>query len=528
VPGRNASQRAEQRALREQMRGLGMSRAEIAAEMARRYKLRPRAAWRTAWGWTLPEAADRYNALRGRGQAQPVTSLTASRLSEWENWPLSARRPPVTGLCLLAEMYQCGVLDLIDVADREKLPADQLLALGKTGTTPPHPRHGQHQQQHTGWDDTPAAGDAPRAVESSPASAPPILGPGVDDRMRRPGFAGLTGTIAAGAMLDAVPGRPVDLEPLALVLAGHAAGTAFCRAVPDVAGLAAAADDTRRQYQACRYAGLIGHLPDLLGRLHLACVSLDGEDRLRAHALSADVHHVAAGLLLKLDDPGLACLAADGSMRAAIASDDPLAVGASARIVTHTLMNTGHLAAAIATASSHAARLNRDVAARTPEALSVYGSLLLRGAIAAAQHDQRSTAFELLGEADDAARQLGADGNARWTAFGPVNAKMHHVSICVALGDAGTAVDIARGIDLTTVAVTERKASLLIDVARAFLQWGRHEQAYTALRAAGETAPEEITARPSVRQLIRDLARSAPQSIRSEAEQFATQAGVTR
>jgi Flavoprotein len=414
VPGRNASQRAEQRALREQMRGLGMSRAEIAAEMARRYKLRPRGAWRTAWGWTLPEAADRYNALRSRGQAQPVTALTASRLSEWENWPLSARRPPVTGLCLLAEMYQCAVLDLIDVADREELPADQLIALGKTGGSPPRPEHGQHQRQHIGWDHTPAAEDAAGAGESAHTSALPALSPRPDDRVRRPGFAELAGT-----MPDTVPGRPVDLEPLALVLAGHTADTASCWAVPGVAGLAAAADDTRRQYQACRYAGLIQHLPDLITQLHLACASLDGEDQLRAHALSADVHHVLAGLLLKLDDPGLACLAADRSMRAAIASEDPLAVGASARILTHTLMSTGHLAAAIATASRHAARLDRDVAARTPEALSVYGSLLLRGAIAAAQHDQRSTAFELLGEADDAARQLGADGNAPVDRFRP-------------------------------------------------------------------------------------------------------------
>ena len=48
------------------MLGLGMSRVEIAAEMARRYKLRPRAAWRTAWGWTLEEAAERFNAVRAR------------------------------------------------------------------------------------------------------------------------------------------------------------------------------------------------------------------------------------------------------------------------------------------------------------------------------------------------------------------------------------------------------------------------------------------------------------------------------
>jgi hypothetical protein len=45
------------------------------------------------------------------------------------------------------------------------------------------------------------------------------------------------------------------------------------------------------------------------------------------------------------------------------------------------------------------------------------------------------------------------------------------VNIPVTLGDAGAAVDVARGIDLSAIAVTERKACLLINVARAFLQW---------------------------------------------------------
>ena len=116
------------------MRGLGMSYAEIAAEMARRYKLRPRAAWRIAWGWTLEEAAERYNALRAKDEAQALASLTGSRLSEWENWPFSTRKPSVLGLCLLAEIYQAGVLDLIDFHDRENLSTAELLALDKPGT----------------------------------------------------------------------------------------------------------------------------------------------------------------------------------------------------------------------------------------------------------------------------------------------------------------------------------------------------------------------------------------------------------
>ena len=87
---------------------------------------------------------------------------------------------------------------------------------------------------------------------------------------------------------------------------------------------------------------------------------------------------------------------------------------------------------------------------------------------------------------------------------------------------------MARGIDLSAITVTERKASLLIDTARAFLQWGRHEKAYIALRAAWETAPEEVTGRPSVHRLVRDLITTAPPSIRRDAEQFASQIGITR
>jgi len=309
------------------------------------------------------------------------------------------------------------------------------------------------------------------------------------------------------------------------VLTGHTAGTAELAAAPDISALAAAAGNARRQYQQCRYSSLIPRLPGLLGDLDAACQCLDGEDQLRAFTLSADVHHVAAGLLLKLDDRSLA---ADRSMRAALASQDPVTIGASARIITHTLMDGGHLAAAITTASGHAQRLDHDIPAHTPDSLSVYGSLLLRGAVAAAQHDNPATAYELLAEADAAAKRLGTDGNLRWTAFGPVNARQHRVNIAVTLGDAGTAVDVARGIDLSAITVTERKASLLIDTARAFLQWGQHEKACIALRAARQIAPEEVTRRPSVHRLVRDLITTAPPSIRRDAEQFARQIGITR
>jgi transcriptional regulator with XRE-family HTH domain len=352
-----------------------------------------------------------------------------------------------------------------------------------------------------------------------------------EDPVRRRTFVGLAGASVFGAVLaDPPDGGPADDSGrFAPVLAGDAADRAPGPVEqPDVVSLARDVTQARRDYQACRYSALIKYLPALLTQLHAACTTLDGEAKLRAHALSADAHHVSAGLLLKLDDRGLAYLAADRSMQAARASEDPITIGASARIVTHTLMSGHHLQAAIATASAYAQRLDRDVTAHNPQSLSVYGSLLLRGAIAAAQHDERSTAHELLAEADGAAQRLGVDGNLRWTAFGPINTRLHRVNIAVTLGDAGTAIDVARGIDLGKLTVTERKASLYIDTGRAFLQWGKHDKAYLALRAAEEIAHEEVAGRPSVQRLVADLTRSAPRSLRRDAEQFASQLGVPR
>lgn len=344
---------------------------------------------------------------------------------------------------------------------------------------------------------------------------------------RRRLLAETASTPLLGDVLGPVPDtRLLDAGSFVPVLTGHSVGSGPDGPLPGLSALSAAAADARRKYQACRYSELIGQLPGLLARLQATRQALDGDARSRVLALAADAYHVAAGVLLKLDDQGLAYLAADRSMQAAQASEDPVTVGASARIMIHVLMNGGHFAPAVSTARSHAQRLDRVVSPHTPESLSVYGSLLLRGAIAAAQDDQRATAHELLDEADDTARRLGADANLRWTAFGPVNARLHRVNIAVTLGDAGTAVDVARGTDLSTITVTERKATLLIDTARAYLQWGRHGKAYIALRAAEQVAHEEVAGRPSVRRLIRDLVTTALPSLRRDAVSFATGIGV--
>lgn len=337
-----------------------------------------------------------------------------------------------------------------------------------------------------------------------------------EDDVRRRSFVSLAGIALAGT---AAGETAAGMRSLADVFSGIAAPQA--QTAPGIAVLAARTRAARADYQACRYGKLLDGMPGLLGQLSAAIGALDGDDRLAACALAADAEQVAAGLMLKLGDQPLAALAADRAMRAAAASCDPVAVAAAARSVTHALLDSGHKAAAVDVATAHAGKLERATGLRTPEQIATHGATVLRGAVAAARDDDRGRAYELLRTAEESAARLGPrDGNVRGTAFGATNVRLHEVNIAVTLGDAGAALQTARTISPASVTVTERRACFYIDVGRAWYGRGHYEQAYLALRAADETAPEEVK-RAAVRQLADDIAAVAPPALRGRAREFA-------
>jgi transcriptional regulator with XRE-family HTH domain len=123
--------KAELDGLRERMRALGLSHDEIAAEVSRRYQVRLRQAYRLAWGWTLDQAAARFNERAASEGTDPHgrASMTGPHLCEVEKWPDSSRKPSAYVLCLLACVYGTDVLCLLDLADHESLPQQDRLVL---------------------------------------------------------------------------------------------------------------------------------------------------------------------------------------------------------------------------------------------------------------------------------------------------------------------------------------------------------------------------------------------------------------
>jgi transcriptional regulator with XRE-family HTH domain len=280
----------------------------------------------------------------------------------------------------------------------------------------------------------------------------------------------------------------------------------------------------RRAYQHSRYTSAAKDLPALLSALRRQ--RDQGDDRSWATVVDAEAYQVASALLLKSEEPVLAAIAAERSAAAAEASGDDLTLASTTRAVVHCLMSAGHPDRAAALTAHAADRLATDANMNTPTALSVYGALVLRGAIAAARSEDQDGANALLTDADRAARHLGTDRNLYWTAFGPTNVTAHRVAVAVELGDAGTAVRLAATVDLQKLELPERKAALLLDTARAFSQWGKWERAFDAIRHAERYAPEEIRTRPAIHTMINELAQRSPVPLQRRVREYARQVGA--
>jgi hypothetical protein len=129
--------RAEVDELRVRMELLDAPVDIIAAEIGRRYAYRPRQAYRLARGWEQVEAVHRYNALvQAKGtEHEGRDTMSPSRISEFERWPETARKPPVYVLLLLAELYGTAVANLLDAADLAALPpAERATLIGRSLT----------------------------------------------------------------------------------------------------------------------------------------------------------------------------------------------------------------------------------------------------------------------------------------------------------------------------------------------------------------------------------------------------------
>jgi enamine deaminase RidA (YjgF/YER057c/UK114 family) len=136
--------------------------------------------------------------------------------------------------------------------------------------------------------------------------------------------------------------------------------------------------------------------------------------------------------------------------------------------------------------------------------MSLQGGLTLQRGIIAARTNDAGTAYGQLERAGQIAGQLGEGRNDYNTEFGPANVGLYEIAVAVELGDAGRALRVAATVDTAGLS-GERRARMLIDVARAHAQRRQVAEAVAALLEAEEITPEQVRSHELVRLLVSDL-----------------------
>ena len=275
---------------------------------------------------------------------------------------------------------------------------------------------------------------------------------------------------------------------------------------PPLEDLARDINDLWSAYQHSQYSPLARRLPYLIHDCLTATEAYDGGDGQKAQALTAYTHQIATLFLTKLGESDLAWIAAGRGLTAAKSSNDHVVIGSLSRAAAHALVSIGEYEQARGLASTTAHFLEPRVArsSTSPSLLSVYGSLHLICALAAARNDDRSAANTHLEEADQAAVRLGGDANHVWTAFGPTNVAIHQVVAAMELGDVQRAVEIGEPLDTSSLPV-ERRVRHAIETARAYARWNKIDRALDALLAAERIGPDQVRYHRLSRAIVREI-----------------------
>ena len=281
--------------------------------------------------------------------------------------------------------------------------------------------------------------------------------------------------------------------------------------VPDLSELARSVRHAWLTYQSARGAVLARALPDLLRQAQAADVAhIGGDGQSRSAHLLGQVYQIASSALRNLGEYQLAWLAADRAVSVAQRAGDELLAGVASCRVGMALLALGRARPALEVNLSVANRLApAGTGPATPQRLSVYGMLLLQGAMAAARLGDEATVAELLVAAAGAADHVGGDHNHYWSCFGPTNVQLHRAAAAVELGDARTAVathERVRAAGLSTL-VTERRVHHLLDVARGCARLGDVQRAAALLAEGDRMAPTELSTRPFAREIVADVLR---------------------
>lgn len=311
---------------------------------------------------------------------------------------------------------------------------------------------------------------------------------------------------AEAPVVAAVIEEPPGAAGLRLVLSGAYALRAMLdgRRPTTLSTLRARSGKAWDLTHAGQYTDLADLLRGLVPDLETAARSLPEAQRAEVFELMAATYQACSAALAKLGEPEAAWIAADRAMAAAERAGNPLLVAAGAFRLVFVFLAARHYDQAEETARTAAEALQAQTDDGNPQAMSLWGALTLQRAVIASRVNDADAAYSHLERAAQVATRLGEGRNDFNTEFSPANVSLHEIAVAVELGDAGRALRVAAAVDASGLSA-ERRARMLIDVARAHAQRRQVSESVVALRQAEDIAPELVGGHELVRQLVSDL-----------------------
>jgi len=252
-----------------------------------------------------------------------------------------------------------------------------------------------------------------------------------------------------------------------------------------------------------RYGSLARRLPNLIAELARAGQFGDAAGRRQATALLTLGLRAADGVAFKFGYFDVSARLIDLMRSMAQLADDSLLLAAVAYVRTETFFATGDLDTA-ARALERAA--DQVPVLGTASSLAALGTLHMRAAVVAGRAGKADLAADHLRQARRAAATV-PEGVYQGTAFGPASLRIHELAVAVELSDP-LGIERAAAWHPPDQLPAERRSHYYIDLARAQLALGHHEDAYQCLQAARRAAPEHTRAHPQVRESLSALLRT--------------------
>ncbi|WP_229068382.1 helix-turn-helix domain-containing protein [Actinoplanes sp. DH11] len=220
--------------------------------------------------------------------------------------------------------------------------------------------------------------------------------------------------------------------------------------------------------------------------------------QLGAADILAEASQLAASTLVHLGHPDLSLVAADCALNAAENRHLRAAVVGTRSWV---LLNQARAddAAAIAVREADEIEPTRKAA---PEAVSMWGNLLVTGATAAARAGNDDEARDLLQVAHGAAVRLGKDRNDYNTTFGVTQVVMQRVDAAVVAGDYARALDVAREMPQHNPMPLAARSRHKTDLAHAHAGLGRYADAERLMLEIEHEAAQWMRYQPFPRAVV--------------------------